>query len=410
MESRNKETTPETDSFLITKAEKGKIPDLLFRYGVCKMLHNTCKVDLAPGGYQHYTTGDFVERIMRAEEDTNIQADKAKEQQYEVPASAFELFLGDYLKYSCSYWYELEYHDVSPEPSKSFYRDVVTGTSSMTKEFEKGKSIRQLLTTAEINMMRVAMARMELKDGYNVLDAGCGWGSATMYILENYTKSKVVAIANSDSQREFIEIKAKDKGLKDRLLVITCDINSFTRERYGKQIENFLGKPRFERIYSCEMLEQVKNWEQFLNKLRDDWADDETGLFLQFLSHKDRAYPFDTKTWIGKYFLTGRIMPSHNLIKSLDRTIGRSWEIAAEYKVNGRHYAKTCEAWLKLFDQESKRILKIFEETYKGKEEGKIWFNRWRMYYITMAEMFGFREGTEWFVSNYFLKAVKNNS
>jgi cyclopropane-fatty-acyl-phospholipid synthase len=88
----------------------------------------------------------------------------------------------------------------------------------------------------------------------------------------------------------------------------------------------------------------------------------------------------------------------------LDQSVGVSWEIKDEYKVNGRHYAKTSEAWLKLFDNEKKKLLKIYQEVYKGEDDGKIWFNRWRIFFITLAEFFGFREGTEWFVSHYYLK------
>lgn len=273
----------------------------------------------------------------------------------------------------------------------------------MVKKFEKGKSVRQLLTKAEENMLKISMARMEMKDGYNVLDIGCGWGSATFWILTNYPKSKVVAISNSNQQREFIEKKAQEKGFSDRLLVIKTNVKYFTAASYGEEVQKFLGKTKFDRLHSCEMFEHMRNWERLLNIFREDWVEENGGMFLHYFVHKDRAYTYSPDTWMGKYFFTGGIMPSFDLLPELDKSIGTTWKIDASYKVNGRHYAKTAEAWLKLFDLEGKKIFKLFVDTY-GKDQAKVWYNRWRIFFISVSEFFGGREGTEWFVANYYLK------
>lgn len=395
------------DSYLIKKCESGSIPDFLLRTGVCKLLHTTANVDLQPGGFQYFEIDKFINQVMRVEEDINIHPDKANEQHYELPTALFQHCLGDYMKYSCAFWQELEWHFVNEKPATSFYRDVITGTSSMTRDFEKGKSIRQLLTKAEENMMKIVMARMEMKDGHTVLDVGCGWGSASMYILQSYPKTKVVAISNSKTQREYIEKKAQEKGFSDRLMVFTTNVREFTRKNFGDKVDKFLKDQKFDRIHSTEMFEHMRNWEKLLNMLREDWVKDDGGMFLHVFAHKDRAYPYDDRTWMGKHFFMGGIMPAHDLLKNLNQTIGKSWELVEDYKVNGRHYAKTSEAWLKLFDQESKKIRKVLDDMYEDPDKGKIWFNRWRMFFIAVAEFFGFREGSEWFVSHYYMRPIK---
>jgi cyclopropane-fatty-acyl-phospholipid synthase len=311
------------------------------------------------------------------------------------------------LKYSCGFWQELEWYYNPEAPSKSFYRDVITGTSSMCKEFEKGKSIRQLLTKSEENMLKIVMARMDMKDGYNVLDIGCGWGSATFFMLERYPKSKIVSVSNSNRQRELIIKKAKEKGVSDRLLVFTCNVNEFSAKNYASQIEKFLGTSRFDRLHSCEMFEHMRNWEKLLNMFREDWVKEDGGMFLHVFTHETQAYPYDERTWMGKNFFMGGIMPSHDLLSKLDQTIGKSWELSESWKVNGRHYARTSEAWLKLLDQEQKKIRKALDDEYKDPDLGKLWFYRWRMFYIAVAEFFAIREGTEWYVSHYYMKPIK---
>ena len=45
----------------------------------------------------------------------------------------------------------------------------------------------------------------------------------------------------------------------------------------------------------------------------------------------------------------------------------------------------------------------ILEATY-GKPDAIVWFNRWRLFFLAVAELFVFRRGTEWGVSHYLLQ------
>ncbi|MGD2160280.1 MAG: SAM-dependent methyltransferase, partial [Gammaproteobacteria bacterium] len=36
-----------------------------------------------------------------------------------------------------------------------------------------------------------------------------------------------------------------------------------------------------------------------------------------------------------------------------------------------------------------------------GRDFAKMWFMRWRMFFLAVSELFGYRDGNEWFVSHY---------
>lgn len=41
----------------------------------------------------------------------------------------------------------------------------------------------------------------------------------------------------------------------------------------------------------------------------------------------------------------------------------------------------------------------LFRETYG--DDAAIWFQRWRIFFMACAELFGYRHGSEWGVSHY---------
>lgn len=75
----------------------------------------------------------------------------------------------------------------------------------------------------------------------------CGWGSASLYFAEKFPKSKITAFSNSRTQKEYIDSKAKEKGLSN-LTVIT-----------GNVVDYEFKKQAYDRVISIEVIIYIAN-------------------------------------------------------------------------------------------------------------------------------------------------------
>jgi cyclopropane-fatty-acyl-phospholipid synthase len=229
-----------------------------------------------------------------------------------------------------------------------------------------------------------------LTEGQRILDLGCGWGSLALWLAARYPRAQIVALSNSHGQRAFIEARAAERGLHN-LSVVTGNVVDFEFD------EAQLGGG-FERVVSIEMFEHMKNYGLLLGKI-SRWMRDEAKLFVHIFVHRTLAYHFqvqDGSDWISKYFFTGGTMPSEALLLNFqdDLRMERQWW------VSGTHYERTANQWLAALDAARDRVMPMLVDTY-GARDAAVWLQRWRMFYMAVAELFGYANGNEWGVGHY---------
>ena len=339
---------------LIELAEKGLIPDFMIRAGIVR----NCKKRLRNESSFSKQELDakkqkWVEQMK--ESPIALVPEKANEQHYEVPPSFFEETLGSHLKYSSGYW----------------------------------PSSETTLNQSEASMLELSCERAELKDGQNILELGCGWGSLTCFMANQYPNSQITAVSNSKDQKEHILTRCEHSDLKN-VNVITADMNEFSTDQ------------SFDRVISIEMFEHMRNYKKLLSRI-STFLDFKGKLFIHIFSHDHLVYPFENKgdaDWMAREFFSGGMMPSHDLFKYFqdDLKVEKSW------RESGTHYEKTSLAWLNKMNKNKSKIMGIFEDTY-GLEDAKKWFQRWRIFFMSCEKLFGYKNGTEWGVSHYrFIK------
>jgi len=71
--------------------------------------------------------------------------------------------------------------------------------------------------------------------------------------------------------------------------------------------------------------------------------------------------------------------------------------------LNGVHYSKTLEAWLKLQDKHGKEGLKILTDAM-GEEEGRKTWYRFRVFFIACSEFFALDGGDTWGIGRYLFQ------
>jgi len=326
--------------------ERAPAPDLVRRLGVGLLVSSAAR-RLARGGPDDRDFAIAMSQRAIAEE-----TDAANRQHYELPPAFFAETLGPRRKYSCCL-------------------------------FAPGDD----LAAAEARALAETCEHAGLADGHEILELGCGWGSASLWMAAHYPRACITVVSNSAPQIAYVAAEAARCGLWN-LTALKADMNDFDPGA------------RFDRIVSVEMFEHLANWRALLNRARG-WLRPDGRLFMHVFAHAARAYAFDAADeadWIARHFFAGGIMPSHGLVRAFDDL----FEVEAEWRWSGEHYRRTAEAWLANFDRNRTRIDPILRAVYGA--EWRLWARRWRLFFLATAGLFGADRGLAWGVSHYRLR------
>ena len=327
-----------------TLLEKNLLPDFAIRAGIRRLLAQRIRDE------SNYDRSAYVADLKTHGVAEQTQA--ANEQHYEVPTEFYQYCLGPRLKYSGCYY----------------------------------PAGQETLGEAETAMLDLYAERGEFVDGQDILELGCGWGSITLYLADKFPNSRITAVSNSRTQKEHIDTTATARNIEN-VTVITADMNEFN-----------IPTETFDRVISIEMFEHMKNYEELLRRV-STWLRSGGKLFVHIFTHHQLSYHFvpqDDSDWMARYFFTGGQMPSHDLLMQFQNNL----QLEQDWKVNGEHYQRTAEHWLQNMDAHRREIEPLFAKTY-GPDKVRQWWVYWRVFYMSCAELWGYRNGKEWLVSHY---------
>ncbi|KAF6840803.1 cyclopropane-fatty-acyl-phospholipid synthase [Colletotrichum musicola] len=330
--------------------DSGYLPHAVIRMGIRRQLQERINsISSTSLSFDYERKMNFIDKLHT--QPIAIETATANKQHYEVGTGVLAACLGPRMKYSCCL-------------------------------YPKGG---ETLAQAEIAMLQTYVEKAELRDGMSILDLGCGWGSGALYFAEVFPNSSVTAFSNSKTQKEYIDAKAREKGLTN-LAVITGNVVDYEFEPQS-----------FDRVVSIELFEHMKNYRLLMAKVGRALKPGGK-LFVHIFAHKTTPYDYE-EGWMTTHFFTGGTMPSADLLLYFQDDL----KIQKQWWINGQHYSKTCEDWLSKMLAHKKEIWPHLIETY-GEENASVWYNRWQIFYMACSELFAYRGGDVWGVAHYLFE------
>lgn len=331
--------------------ERGLVPDAVLRWAIRRLCRQRLREENAPPAVDNARSA-FRDSLQSGPIAHVPQ--RANEQHYELPPEFFAAVLGPHRKYSCCYF----------------------------------ESVQSSLAEAEEAALAATVRNAGITNGHDILELGCGWGSLSLWMANHLPDSRITAVSNSVSQRRYLQAVARERRLGN-LEVITADMNDFSTRK------------KFDRVVSVEMFEHMRNYQELLSRIAS-WLRPDGSLFVHVFCHRRLSYPFETEgpqNWMGRHFFTGGMMPSDDLLTQFDRSLKVVWQT----RWNGQHYERTARAWLANLEANRADVRRILASVH-GPTSARRWYHRWRVFFLAVAELFAFAQGTEWYVSHYLLK------
>jgi len=333
--------------------ERGVLPDRVVRAGIRRLVRaRLAEIDAHDPAAAASRAEDFAAAMRSAP--VALLPHKANEQHYEVPSAFFGEVLGRRRKYSASWW-----------------PDGVVD-----------------LDAAEEAALAATAERAGLADGQRILELGCGWGSLTLWMAQRFPRARITAVSNSHSQRAHIEAEAYRHRFGN-VRVVTTDVAQFRPDA------------RFDRVVSVEMFEHLRNWPEIFRRVAG-WLKADGRFFMHVFVHRSTPYAFeerDDSDWMARHFFSGGMMPSDDLAPRFQDDLA----LRARWRWDGTHYARTAEAWLANMDARRERVWPILAQTY-GAEHAALWWTRWRLFFMSCAELFAHDGGRQWWVAHYLFE------
>jgi len=223
------------------------------------------------------------------------------------------------------------------------------------------------LEQSQMHMIDDVIEKLDIKDGDNILDFGCGWGCVPNYILSKFPNVRFTGLNLSHEQCEYMRQKMQDPESYLSSGRFTLHEGDLNEARFEDKFDKILSIGVF-----CHVGNLTKSFQKLASFLKDNGK-----VFIHIITVRTPNHI--SSVYTHKYiFPHGRFwnhdaVPSHNKdLKTIDR-----------WYMNGTNYSQTFASWLKNFDDHQA----IVKDLNYGMDYPK--FRRiWRFYLM-------------WFVANF---------
>ena len=190
------------------------------------------------------------------------------------------------------------------------------------------------LEQSQMHMIDDMIEKLEIQDGDNILDFGCGWGCVPNYILSKFPNCRFTGLNLSHEQCEFMRQKMQDPESylsSGRFTLVEGDLNE---TQFGE---------KFDKILSVGVFCHVGNLTQSFRKLAS-FLKPGGMFFLHIITVR-------TPNNISSAYTHKYIFP-HGRYWSFDSipTFDKDLKTVERWYLNGMNYSKTFTEWRENFD------------------------------------------------------------
>ena len=245
-----------------------------------------------------------------------------------------------------------------------FYKEWLDKTMTYSSALFKSKE--EPLAKAQINKYESICKSLEIKEGDNVLEIGCGWGGFAEYAVKTRGVN-ITGLTLSKEQLEYSKQRMFKQGFADK--------SNFLLQDYRDE------KGKFDAVVSIEMFEAVgeKYWPIYFQTIQNVLRSGKLGC-LQIITIDEKYFPKYRKSvdFLQKYIFPGGMLPSYETL--LNQVSRANLEFVSS-KEFGQSYSKTLRIWADRFNSKWEKISPMgFDER----------FNRMWNFYLTSCASFFF--------------------
>ncbi|AQA02245.1 SAM-dependent methyltransferase [Mycobacterium sp. MS1601] len=211
----------------------------------------------------------------------------------------------------------------------------------------------QGLHDAQTAKLDLICTKLGLRQGMRLLDVGCGWGSLILYAAEHYGVH-ATGVTLSQEQRDFIAVRATERGLGDKIDVRLQDYREIpdpdeTFDAVSSiEMGEHVGESHYA-TYACVMFGALKPRGRLL--------------LQQMSRHRDSAPG-------GGAFIERYIAPDMHM-RPLWQTLRYLQDAGFEIRdvqAMREHYVRTVDAWIDTFNTHQQQFVDLV-----GDEVARVW-------------------------------------